>query len=255
MIFGQTAESVLRIARDILGCLFFLVLIGLCVEAALFLETTKETMTAALKVAKQFPAQTDLLRRDLTSEIREVRIETLGQVNLLRKDVTGILKTTEKDVIRIANKTEQDTVLLVDQKISNLQNTIDGIAQSTDKKLATVENTLARVDHIAAQFETTGDLLFDCEGNPNCFANRSIGTLQAVEKFAKAGQKTMESVDKATPAIVKNVQDTTAASMEASKNTAATMANLEKQSRPLPLAIRFAPQAVQAILFGIGILK
>lgn len=237
--------------KEVLRCILLLVLISGGVEVILFVHDLRSSIRPTIAVLESLPKQTDQLRNDVTSELKALRQDSFKQIDLLRKDSVNQVNLLRQDVLTIAERTEHDTIELLNTRTAVMQDSLNALTQV----VSPLSGTLKRVDRIVARVGETSDLLLDCENNPNCIANRSIGTLQAVEKFAQAGQKSMETVNKAVPIVTENVEQATAASAQASRNTAAMMANLEAQSKPLPMMLRFAPQAVQAILIGIGLLK
>lgn len=210
-------------------------------QAIATLQALQATFGSVQQVAAALPTQVDTLRRDLTLEARATRKETLRQVDLLRRDVTAI-----------TDRTERDAAIILDSRTAEVLAVLDA---RTAAMLAKVDPLLARVDAIAAHAQETSELLLVCDQNPQCFANRSIGTMQAVERFAQAAEHAARTVDAAMPVVVADAEAVTAASVQASQSTAGLMNNLEKQSRPLPLLLRFAPQAVQAVMLWIGVLK
>jgi hypothetical protein len=212
-------------------------LIATAFEAMALVQSASASLAAIASATSGLPGQVDTLRRDITLEVRSTRKEALRQVDLLRRDFTAL-----------SDEAEADAASILDSRIAEVTRTLDARSEE-------IGGTLRRIDSIVTQAQETSDLLLACEANPQCFANRSIGTLQAIEKAAQAGERAARSVDAALPPILADVQQATDASVQASQSTAGLMSNLEKQSKPLPLALRFAPQAVQAILLGIGVLK
>lgn len=229
--------TVLRIIREVLLCVCLAVLSMAGVTVA--------------HVAARLVDQAQGLPTLLDSRIASVQADLVSQIDAARFDMTRQIAAAHRDVTRLTERSAERLVATVEARGTVLDTQIEAIG-GTVQRLGPV---IAHAEHIAANASETSDLLLACESNANCLANRTIGTLQAVERAAQAAERTARTVDAAMPVVIADVEAVTASSVQASQSTAGLMNNLEKQSRPLPLLLRFAPQAVQAVLLGIGVLK
>ena len=171
---------------------------------ALFLDGLTRT-------AQQLPTTVDLAvarEAQLTRTFLDIKIDTVA--GKLDKQVTGL----RTDLFARVDKIEGDANL----QLINLQaNAVTQIADTRTALVKEVQDTrtpllalLPPIQNTLDKVSYTSDLMLDCENNVDCFANRSQGTLKAVEKMAAAGEVTMKVIAETAPVFTGNVNGVTA---------------------------------------------
>lgn len=110
--------------------------------------------------------------------------------------------------------------------------------------LADVGKITANASHTSGQIRDGADLLLDCEGNPQCFPNRIIGTDIAVERAAQAIERTARAVSDGVPPILAVALKVGENSDKTAAETAGLMENLRLSTRPLPSWMRVGLQVM-----------
>ena len=173
----------------------------------LFLDTlTRVTAQLPITINQAIAREATLTRASVESQITPVAAKLDSQVTNLQDNLFARADKIEVD----AN--DQLTGIRVDAV--ELANQIALVRDPVLELLPPVKNTLDKVSY-------TGDLMLDCDHNPDCFANRSQGALKSVEKMANAGENTMK-------VIADTARETTAAIKSTSKDMATIVHEITK---------------------------
>lgn len=184
---------------------------------------------------------------DTLSDKDAIREVAEKGISVIHKDVMTELSATRKGILKIADRGESDVAAILERRGSALDTQVESIGDASVAFIKSGNDLVGRGSLIMAQAQVTSDILLDCEGNPDCLANRVIGTTQAVEGFADAGRDAMVELKAATPEILSDADKVSASLVvmadkgaEASTESAAAMKNIRKQTEPLPMAMRLA---------------
>lgn len=227
--------------------LLIVALLIVCIALGYEAITVLEEARLAIKTANQ---EVSGLRADIKEEVKESRKSLFQKVDRLQSDLD-----------RLGNKTVDTVASIVDDHADHLDHEVTRIVDSGVTLVNASNRVVLHAGVVMGHARETSELLLDCEGNPNCFANRVIGTMQAIEGFSNAGRDAMVEVKHAAPEIlddVKMVSDeaviTARKGAEASEQSVEVMKNIRKQTEPLPLALRIAGKfALPAIGYITGV--
>lgn len=168
-------------------------------------------------------------------------------ISVIHDDVVAELSATRKGILKIADRGESDVAAILERRGVVLDSQVENVGEASVTFIKSGNELVDRGSAVMAQVQTTSDILLDCEGNPDCLANRVIGTTQAVEGFADAGRDAMVELKAATPEILEDADKVSSSLVimadkgaEASAESAAAMKNIRKQTEPMPMALRLA---------------
>lgn len=161
-----------------------------------------------------------------------------GQVGGIRRDLVG-----ELDAIHYGVLARTDAALgIADKRISDTLARVDVALGTVDALRADLEPSLEHIQHITAHADEAAKLAPEMSRN-------ALGLIAAGKVTLGQTAQTMRAIQEATPGILETVQEigdnvaeTTTASTEASKETAAVMANFKRATAPLPRGLRLALQ-------------
>lgn len=163
-------------------------------------EATRKLVSAKYdSLERKLDKQITALRGDVFHRIDGIERDAFGQIDLIRKDANKQLDETRKAAIAEIAK----------------------ISTPAGETITEAKALLPPAQNVLNVASDNADLLGDCDHNPNCLANRTIGTTKAVEKMAQSGQKMMDAVAKETP-------DTAAAVKSTSKDLSTIVARFAK---------------------------
>lgn len=233
--------------RAVLSVILLLVLIGLVIEATRFFYESRMTVVASRSAFKE---EVGGLRKDVVGEISSTRKSLFQKVDRLQDQVDHITLKAESDIVAVLERRG----LVIDTQLTR-------IGDSSVVLMADADKAVLHADAVMDDVQETSELLLECDGNPNCLANRVIGTMQAIEGFSDAGRDAMKEVKAATPELLADAQRVSdevvvmaQKGAEASGESVAVMKNIRKQTEPLPLALRVAGKfALPAIGYITGV--
>lgn len=187
----------------------------------------------------KLPVQIDKLTSAVNSLPQQVVAPVLAEVN------KQMDKTREAAVTALSTAGNQ-SIKQIDATRADLNSTID-------KAFAQISGISASFTPVligAAQIEQhTDEILLHTDKIVTDLHPQLLGLVAASKVAAGQAATTLREIQVATPALLTNVQDATehinaasAASAEASKNTALLTANLAAATKPLPKGIRLGLQ-------------
>jgi len=218
-------------AREILTC-------GLLLAAVVLLAFCAQFVSTANRVAANLPGQVqaeiDRTRGELLAEVdkqsTDLQVRATGQIDALRNDTLARVDTA----LAIASGRVGDTLARVDTALGTV-----------DQVRASLQPALDHVTSITAHADEASGVLLARNGLPA----QLLGVTAAAKVTLGQAATTMRTIQEATPdmlATVKKVGDnidkTTEASAEASKQTAQVMTNFAAATKPLPKWLRVSLQ-------------
>jgi len=225
-----------------LSCALSAALAGVAVQAALLLH-------AATVAARALPvavcAEIQATRGALVAEIDATRADLISQVDAARKDV--LAKADGQLTALQAQSFQQiaDFRDVADRRLGDTLARVDTALGTVDALRADLQPTIANAASISSHVNEASAILFRRDALPA----QLLGVTAAAKVTLGQTAETMRDIQRATPEIVGNIKSTTAASTEASKNTALVMHNFAEATKPLPkwarVALAVAPPVVQ----------
>jgi hypothetical protein len=185
------------------------VLIVLTVFLCLFVDQlTRTTVEIPGVIDGAIAREGTLTRTAATKQIENVAGKLDKQITALRSDLFARVDTIESDTFAEIDQVRVDANRqIVDTRTA----AVAEIAKVSTPAGATIEQVqvlLPPAQHILSNASDTSDLLLDCDHNPDCLSNRTIGTLKAVEHMAAAGEKTMRVIADTTPETAGAIKNT-----------------------------------------------
>ena len=224
--------------RTALTCVLLAALIAVAVSAFLLLHT-------AAAVVADVPGEIQATRAALVTEIQATRGDLTGQVQSAREDLLG---RTERQVIALRGDVTGEVAEFrkaADQRVGDTLGRVDTALATVNALHDDLKPTLDNAAAITAQAKDASAILLRRDALPA----QLLGLTGAAKVTLGQTAETMRDIQRATPEIVHNIQATTAASTEASKNTALVMHNFAEATKPLPkwarVALAVAPPVVQ----------
>jgi len=242
-----------NVKMDTVKKLFVILLLGCCV--ALVIQTIvieRELAAAALDLGR--------IGDGVHAEAKALRADVLGELGATREGVLAEVHGLITGALRVADAGRVDLKAVLDERGVVIDEQLRVLGSRSSKVLEDTDKAVIKADVVMAQVQESSELLLDCDGNPQCFPNRAIGTMQAVEGFADAGRDAMVEVKRATPEILADAEKVSGEmaimaqkGAEASGESAEVMRNLRKQTQPLPLVLRLGSKfALPAIGYIVG---
>lgn len=230
-------------------------LIGLVVQTVIL---ERELVAAARdrgKVGEVAHSEVKALKEDVLKEVATAMDGILVEVHGL---VTGALRIADSgraDLMASVDAGREDLKSVMNDRGVVIDEQVRLLGSTSSTVLVEAGKAVIKADAIMARVQENSDLLLDCEGNPQCFPNRAIGTMQAIEGFADAGRDAMVEVKNATPEILDDAERVSDSLVvmadkgaESSAETVEVMKNIRKQTQPLPLAARIGGKFLLPVL-------
>lgn len=214
--------------------IFALVCVAIVVGCyvALYVETlTQVTAELPIVVDRAIAREGAATRRAAERQIEAIRKDLFQRVDRLERDANDQL-----DLIRQDANTQLDAIRTA--VMAELAKITDPAGETIEKAKAMLAPAQRVVEHVA----TTSDLLLDCDHNPNCIANRTIGTMKAVEKTARSVEKMADTVAQETP-------ETAAALRSTSKDLSTITARFARPTTWIKTALGTAASVIGKFLF------
>ena len=182
---------------------------------------------------QEVPVQMTGIRADAMGAIADTRAETLKVIVencdkiLARMDkLVNLTDIRSGQLVEIASRTETDA-----------RDQIVEIRGDINKQLTAANSTLAGtasgVNLLTGTYSALPDQIARNREFKSYVAN-GLGFIAAAKMTAGQTEKTMASIDRATPQLLLNFKDFTFASIDASKHTSTLMGNLAASTKPLP---------------------
>lgn len=201
----QTLERLLALVRISVSVALLLLLCLLAATVRQVIAELPERLDRRVELEAQ--ATRELVRLELA----ETRGLVDRQVTTLRRELGEQLSATRTDL-----KQELGAVVrTADARLAAIQADLDRQLSRANQSVAQVASLREEVRGLAAPAQNTlevlsenADLLGRCEHNPDCFANRAIGVMQATERTMRSLEQSSAAVAKATPDTAEAVRST-----------------------------------------------
>lgn len=217
---------------DTIGVLMCAALICL---AILLIDLSRVAVTAE-KALDEIPAHVSLIEANAEAGISGVlsRVDATLQradeaLAIVRATATNADARTSQ-ALGIVSIAESDAHNLLDLKLTDLNSQLT----TANKTLISAADglNLLTAKYAALPDNIANDRIF------KSYVANGLGLMAAAKLTAGQTEKTMASIDAATPHILSNVDAFTASNIEASKQATLVMGNLAKATKPLPTWVR-----------------